>query len=109
MEDGMKSYVEKTSEGGWRVAGSRVSLDSVVHAYWEGRMPEAIAVDFPSLSLEQIHGAIAYYLAHRADIDAYLAAQGAKWDQLRAESEAGHAGLLGRIRASAGKTEEDRI
>ncbi|MCZ6793179.1 MAG: DUF433 domain-containing protein [Planctomycetota bacterium] len=67
--------------------GSRVSLDSLVRAYWEGRMPEAIAADFPSLSLEQIHGAIAFYLGHRDEIDAYLASQGTKWDALRTESE----------------------
>ena len=30
------SYATKTAEGGWRVTGTRVSLDSVVRAYWDG-------------------------------------------------------------------------
>ena len=107
MGENTKSYVEKTDEGGWRVTGSRVSLDSIVHAYWEGRMPEAIAVDFPLLSLEQIHGAIAYYLGHRDEVDAHLSSQGIRWEELRAESEHRHAGLLGRIRVSAGQSRED--
>lgn len=66
------SYVCRTSEGGWRIVGSRVSLDSVVYAHREGRSPEAIADAFPSLSLEQIYGAIAFYLRHRAEIDQHL-------------------------------------
>lgn len=65
-------YAERTAEGGWRVAGSRVSLDSVVRAYWEGLSPEAIAEEFSALSTEQVYGAIAFYLRHKDDIDAYL-------------------------------------
>jgi uncharacterized protein (DUF433 family) len=107
MANTTRSYVEETAGGGWRVAGSRVSLDSIVHAYWEGRLPEAIAADFPSLSLEQIHGAIAFYLGHREEVDTYLEAQGAKWDALRAESETQHAELLRRIRAFAGRGQAD--
>ena len=65
-------YATRTPQGGWRITGTRVSLDSVVHAYWAGRMPEAIAADFPSLSLEQVHGAIAFYLRNRPEIDKHL-------------------------------------
>ena len=103
----MKDYIEKMPGGGWRVAGSRVSLDSIVHAYWEGRMPEAIAADFPSLSLEQIHGAIAFYLSQRQEVDSYLSSRSKRWDALRTASEAGHAGLLRRVRARAGKGQDD--
>jgi len=107
MEDVRKQYAEKTPEGGWRVAGSRVSLDSIVHAYWEGRLPEAIAADFPSLSIEQVHGAIAFYLGHREEIDAYLQAQGTRWGALRMESETRHAALLKRLRAFSGRRQGD--
>jgi uncharacterized protein (DUF433 family) len=100
------TYVQKTAEGGWRVAGSRVSLDSIVHAYWEGRLPEAIATDFPSLSLERIHGAIAYFLGHRDDVDAHLRKQGQRWEDFRAESEDRHAGVLRRMRTSSGTSHE---
>src|SRR5437870_12992897 len=92
-------YVFQTPEGSWRIADSRVSLDSVVHAYLDGQSPEAIALDFPALSLEQIHGVLAFYLRHRKEIDRYLVAQDARWEQLRKESEAAHGPLLNRIRA----------
>ena len=66
-----KIYVESHS-GGYRIAGTRVSLDSVVHAFLNGQTAESIAQSFPVLSLEQVYGAIAFYLAHRSEIDAYL-------------------------------------
>ena len=67
-------YVEER-DGGYLVAGSRVSLDSVVYAFLDGLSPETIVAEcFPTLSLEQVYGAITYYLAHRAEVDAYLKA-----------------------------------
>jgi uncharacterized protein (DUF433 family) len=69
----MKSeeYVSQ-QEGAYRVGGTRVSLDSIVYAFLEGQTPETIIQWFPVLSLEQVYGAITYYLAHRSEIDAYL-------------------------------------
>jgi uncharacterized protein (DUF433 family) len=103
MIDTNVSYVERTPTGGWRIADSRVSLDSIVHAYWEGHLAEAIAADFSTLSLEQIHGAIAFYLRHRDEIDKYLTAQDERWEDFRQESEAKHAPLLKRMRAGVQK------
>ena len=65
-------YVEQRNGGYW-VAGSRVSLDSIVYAFTEGQTAESIAQCFPMLSLEQVYGAIAFYLANQQGIDAYLA------------------------------------
>ncbi|HVC97788.1 MAG TPA: DUF433 domain-containing protein [Pirellulales bacterium] len=93
-------YVQMTPQGGWRICDSRVSLDSIVHAYWQGEAPEAIAADFPSLSLEQVHGAIAFYLRNRDEIDRYLIAQDARWEELRKSSEAACGPLLQRIRGA---------
>ena len=56
----------------YRISGTRVSLDSVVYAFLNGQSPESIVDSFPSLTLEQVYGAIAYYLANRAEIDDYL-------------------------------------
>ena len=42
-----KDYVEKRNAGHW-VAGTRVSLDSIVLAFLDGLSPETIAVEcFP--------------------------------------------------------------
>jgi len=64
-------YVEQR-EGGYYIAGSRVSLDSVVYAFLRGESPEGIAESFPALILEQAFGAVAFYLANRESIDTYL-------------------------------------
>jgi len=66
-----KEYVE-LKEGVYRVGGTRVSLDSVVYSFKDGESPENIQRSFPTLSLEQVYGAIAYYLAHVEEIDQYL-------------------------------------
>jgi uncharacterized protein (DUF433 family) len=65
------TYVEQR-DGGYYVTGSRVSLDSIVYAFLEGHTAESIAQAFPTLTLEQAYGAIAFYLAHRAEVDEHL-------------------------------------
>jgi uncharacterized protein (DUF433 family) len=77
-----ESYVEKQHEC-YRVAGTRVSLDSLVYAFLDGDSPETIAQSFPVLTLEQVYGAIAYYLAHREEIDAHLRLEEADFEEKR--------------------------
>ncbi len=78
-----KAYVE-THDGGYWVSGTRVSLDSIALAFLQGLSPETIAGEcFPTLTLEQVYGAIAYYLAHRPQIDAYLKQTDAEFESLR--------------------------
>ncbi len=68
------TYVERR-EGSYMVAGTRVSLDSIVHAFVSGASAETIAQAFPVLNLEQAYGAITFYLAHREEVDRYLEAR----------------------------------
>jgi uncharacterized protein (DUF433 family) len=84
-----RPYVEQR-DGGYYVAGTRVSLNSIVYRFLDGLSPETIASEcFPTLTLEQVYGAITYYLAHRAEVDAYLRAE-----------EAGEEAFDERIRAA---------
>ena len=62
------------NEGYW-VEGTRISLDSIVYAFQKGVSPESIVQSFALLTLEQVYGVIAFYLANRTEIDAYLAAE----------------------------------
>ena len=66
-----REYVENR-DGGYYLIGSRVSLESVIFLFLDGASPETIVDEFPTLSLEQVYGAITFYLADRAKIDAYL-------------------------------------
>ena len=72
-----------TDYGTIRIADSRVSLDSVVHHYKLGATVEQIAYSFPSLGLADIHLAIAYYLTHRDEVEAYLRQQEAEADAVQ--------------------------
>jgi uncharacterized protein (DUF433 family) len=73
--------LEYRTDSYW-IKGTRISLDSVVYAFRQGLSPESIAQAFPLLNLEQIYGAIAFYLANRTEIDAYLAAEEAAFDAM---------------------------
>jgi uncharacterized protein (DUF433 family) len=76
-----KSYIEYRNEGYW-VSGTRISLDSIVYAFQQGIPPEGIVQSFPLLTLEQVYGAITFYLANRAEIDAYLANEELEFDSM---------------------------
>jgi hypothetical protein len=54
-----------------------------VHAYLDGQSAESIAQSFPALTLEQAYGALTYYLAHRTEVDASIAAARIAFEALR--------------------------
>ena len=64
-------YIELRN-GGFYVAGTRVSLDSLVYSFKAGDSPETIRQNFSSLTLEQVYGAMAFYLAHEQEVDANI-------------------------------------
>ena len=80
-----KSYVEYRDQGYW-IANSRVSLDTIVYAFLNGQSPESIAQSLPALTLEQIYGSIAFYLAHRPEIETYLEHSKANFETKRKAS-----------------------
>ena len=51
----------------------RISLDSIVYAFKRGATPESIQRAFPLSTLEEVYGAITFYLAQAQELDAYLA------------------------------------
>ena len=77
----MPSDYVRREDGAYRVAGTRVSLDSVVYGFLQGQTAETIAQSFPALTLEQVYGAIAFYLANRSEVDAYLRQADAEFEK----------------------------
>ena len=59
-------------EGQYLVGGTRVSLDSLVYLFREGMSAESMVDSYPALTLEHVHGALAFYLGNQKEIDAYL-------------------------------------
>ena len=103
MSDGMAgpaetTYVRTDPTGAMRVGATEVPLDSVVAAFHQGHSPEMIRSQYPSLTLEEVYGAVAYYLAHRGEVEAYLKRQDALWEQGTAQTRASDAPVLQRLR-----------
>jgi uncharacterized protein (DUF433 family) len=80
-----REYIEQR-DGGYFIKDARVSLDSVVYAYLRGESPEGIAESFPALGLEQIFGALAFYIANRAVVDHYLRQGREEFEALREQA-----------------------
>jgi uncharacterized protein (DUF433 family) len=76
--------------GAIRVSGTRVTLDILIARYHQGNTPEAIHEGFPTVPLSDIYSVIAYYLAHRDELDAYLQRRDAQAERIRREVEAGY-------------------
>jgi len=71
---GRGAWVERRDES-FYVAGSRVPLATIVREFRHGQSPEAIRSSFPTLTLEQVYGAITFYLGHKDEVNRDVAAR----------------------------------
>jgi uncharacterized protein (DUF433 family) len=69
-----------------------VALDMIAH----GWSPEEIHFQHPHLSLAQIHGALGYYYAHKAELDAHI--EGSLRESNRKQAEAVESPIRKRLR-----------
>src|ERR1700733_426339 len=67
-----RNFVEQR-ETGFYLVGSRVRIDRIVREYRDGEQPEAIRSHYQTLSLEQVNGAIAFYLGHKVEVEKAMA------------------------------------
>lgn len=54
------------------IKGTQIGLEHVLGRWQNGYSTDRIMHELPSLSLEQVNGAIAYYQQHKQEMDAYL-------------------------------------
>jgi uncharacterized protein (DUF433 family) len=64
--------IEAGNDGVLRIAGTRVTLDTVVAAFEAGATAEEIVQPYPSIALPDAYSVIGYYLRHHRDVRAYL-------------------------------------
>ena len=88
MIDSQPVPLAANEHGVFRIAGTRVSLDSVITAFDLGATPEQIIHKFPTLKLDDVYAVIAYYLRHQDEVQAYLAEQRQEAEALRKELDA---------------------
>jgi uncharacterized protein (DUF433 family) len=79
--------LQETEDGVVRVGGTRVTLDTLVAAFHQGATAEEIVEQYPSLDLADAYAVIAYYLHHRAEVEAYLAKRGEDARRVRHENK----------------------
>lgn len=103
-----KVYIEYRNEGYW-VTGKRISLDSIVYAFRQGLSPESIVQSFPLLTLEQVYGAITFYLANRVEIDAYLLEDEAAFDTMPQPLQADDPALYRKLISAKEQKDKSRI
>jgi uncharacterized protein (DUF433 family) len=101
------SLTEQRSGVYW-ITGTRISLDSIIAAFNRGAAPETIRRSFPLLTLEEVYGAITFYLAHEKEIAEYLqrsdAELGAQADTGRQQLKASKPELYERVVGSRDET-----
>jgi uncharacterized protein (DUF433 family) len=97
--DEEKRYVRVDEHGAMRIGNSRVMLDSIVAGFEQGHSPETLQQQFPALRLEEVYGAITYYLAHTDEVHTYLKRQDELWEAWRAESATRSSPVVERLRA----------
>src|SRR4029077_3536497 len=76
------------ADGVIRVAGTRVTLDTLVDTFMTGASPEEIAQDFPVLRLDDVYAVVTYSLRHRPEVDAYLRERRSRGEAIRGKIEA---------------------
>jgi uncharacterized protein (DUF433 family) len=67
-----REYIERR-ETGFYIVGSRVPIDRIVREYCNGEEPEAIQSHYPTLSTEQVNGAISFYRSHKDEVEQVIA------------------------------------
>jgi uncharacterized protein (DUF433 family) len=85
----------------YRISGTRITLDVIIHQCKLGATAEQIHDSFPAASLQDIYGAIYYYLAHTEAVNVYLREQQKAAADTRhwVESQPGNRGLQDRVLA----------
>ena len=74
----------KDDAGRLMVVGTRVPLDTLVAAFKRGESPESIHESYDNVALVDVYAVLAYYLRHRAEVEAYLAEQEREGTEIQA-------------------------
>lgn len=94
----LEDYLEFHGPDDIRLKGHRIGLEHIIDRYRDGFSPEQIALDFPGLSLEQVYGAITYYLHNQQEVDASIARLRAWQEERYQQARANPDSLIQRIR-----------
>ncbi len=80
------SHILLDERGRAYIDGTHTRVAMIVMDKTNGLSPEQIAASYPYLSLSQIHGALAFYYDHKAQLDAEIAVESAEASKLREQA-----------------------
>jgi uncharacterized protein (DUF433 family) len=89
------SPLRTDAHGVVRVGKTRIPIDTVVHFFLAGCLPEEIVDRFPSLLLADVYSTIGYYLRHQEEVDRYLEESARQAEEIRALVEARQGSSVG--------------
>jgi uncharacterized protein (DUF433 family) len=70
----IEDYFDFLAPDDIRIKGTRIGIESVLYEYIHRmQTPEAIVARFSTVTLEQVHATILYYLHNTETVSAYLA------------------------------------
>jgi uncharacterized protein (DUF433 family) len=75
------------ADGVIRVAGTRVTLDTVAFAFERGATAEEIVQQYPALPLADVYSVLGYLLRHQTEVAAYLATRSQRRETVRKQNE----------------------
>jgi uncharacterized protein (DUF433 family) len=91
MQEAMsKEFVERRG-GSFYLVACRVPLAHIAREFQRGESPEAIRSHYPALSLEQVYGAITFYLGNQEEVEADIAEREGEEDAYTAAHPTSHA------------------
>lgn len=95
----LEDYFDFIAPDDIRIKGHRLGIESVLYEFiYRGLSAKEIAERFPSLTLEQVHATVLYYLHNQAALDAYMAGWLESSRRCRQEQARDASPFLARIR-----------
>jgi uncharacterized protein (DUF433 family) len=76
----MREFVERR-HGSFYLIASRVPLAHLIREFQHGEPPEAIRSHYSTLTLEQVYGAITFYLGNKEEVEKDIAAREREEDE----------------------------
>jgi uncharacterized protein (DUF433 family) len=89
-----------------RIAGHRISVSDV--AIWHERMgmsPDEIVFEYPTITLSDVHAALAYYFDHRDEVDREIR----EGEEFAAKLRAGAPSIFEELKARQSHAADDSV
>ena len=104
----LEDYFDFLAPDDIRLKGTRIGIENILYQYiHRAQTPEAIAERYRTVTLEQVHATILYYLHNQETVSAYLADWLAWSHQMRKQQQENPPPFIGKLQALKAKKQVD--